>query len=370
MLKRKRRTGKLLTPAAFFDDLVEKRFAGNVWFRRDEAARAHFIATKELSCLYGCGDIAYGGTVSNFDKHVTKSKHTENVVRSTSRKDIKSMFKTQAPLEAYSSPIMDTRAVVVMQASRFAPRSNVARLYSRNMLEMAAAVTKVQGDSAFSQGNVQRDMAHGGKMLREEIRRIVTGTVGALVIDEANTKFSGHTKAFGIVWASSHIAKPVLLKIVLHMSADYALDEDGPDGVKPSVHAARAIKATLEEMGINLETSVTAIIADNAIFNDAVAKQLGVERLRCVSHALALAYAKLTEPFVRFRDATLGLSALLSAGGGTIRRDVLRKDGINVDVLHCVSTRWGQVLDTGCALLEPVEGIILFEKIRNVMIAK
>lgn len=370
--KRKRRaTTKQMKPGEYFDDLVERRFKCDLWFRHDEAARTHFIATKELTCLYGCGNVAYGGTVGNFIKHVKYQKHKTNIVSNKKRQDVLSMFKAQAPLESYLSPMMDLRASVVLNASRYAPRTNIQQIYASKILDIAVAVTKAQGDSAFSQGNVQRDMKHGGEMLREEIRATVKGTVGALVIDEANTKFGGHSKAFGIVYASPHITKPVLLKIVLHMSKDYAFDDDGPDGVKPSVHAVRAIKATLEEMHIDLGTQVTAIIADNAIFNDAIAKLLGVERLRCVSHALALAYAKLTEPFTRFRDASLGLSAFLSAGGGTIRRDVLRKGGINVDVLHCVSTRWGQVLETGTALLEQTpEGSIVFEKIRNIMIAQ
>ena len=44
----------------------------------------HFIATKDLTCLYGCGDVAYGGTVGNFKKHVYK-KYKVNIVSTCAR---------------------------------------------------------------------------------------------------------------------------------------------------------------------------------------------------------------------------------------------------------------------------------------------
>jgi hypothetical protein len=93
-------------------------------------------------------------------------------------------------------------------------------------------------------------------------------------------------------------------------------------------------------------------VADNAFFNDAVARWLGLPRLRCVPHSLQLTWVEVTRPFDLFVACTSGVSALLGAGGGTSRKDAVRNAGLVPERLHCVPTRWGQTERVGRYLLE------------------
>ena len=108
---------------------------------------------------------------------------------------------------------------------------------------------------------------------------------------------------------------------------------------------------------------VTCMVGDNAFFNDALARWLGIPRLRCLPHACQLVWLAVTSFFPLFATCTSGISALLGAGGGTSRKDLVRKQGMKVESLHCVVTRWGQTDKVASYLLEDGN----FEKLRGLI---
>lgn len=311
-------------------------------------------------------------TSANFYKHIARQKHKDNLAKKSAASGSGSLAlafaRQSAAAPSYAATAEQIRSVIVLNALRFMPRSRVGSVITPETVALAGELFKVQGTSALSQGNMSRAVLRGGEMLREAMRAKLEGTVGSLVVDEANSDFGGRQKVLGIVYASPQIGRPVLLKIIVHVKDDFELDEEDEEGNKPSALAARAVRTVLEEMGVNLETQVTAFIADGALINDAIAKLLGLVRLHCVSHALQLAFSKVTPHFKRFRDATLGLSAFLSAGGGTQRASALREEGITTSKLHCVSTRWRQPAETADYLLEAMGDSIVLEKVRAIMI--
>jgi hypothetical protein len=130
----------------------------------------------------------------------------------------------------------------------------------------------------------------------------------------------------------------------------------------PSQRAAQAIFRVLRNLGLDIN-QFTCMVADNANFNDALAKLLGIPRLRCVPHALQLVWAEVTKLFDLFITCTSGVSALLGAGGGTSRKNLVRSVDLVPTSLHCVSTRWGQTAKVAEYLLEGAN----FDTLRTVM---
>ena len=112
-----------------------------------------------------------------------------------------------------------------------------------------------------------------------------------------------------------------------------------------------------------------ALMADNCSFADALARELGVERLRCVPHILALVFAQLSFRFKLFMLCTAGLSAIIHAGGGLERQKAMEDAGLNVPSLKCLTTRWNQTHDAGAYLLSTPEGASRpgFETVRELL---
>jgi hypothetical protein len=96
----------------------------------------------------------------------------------------------------------------------------------------------------------------------------------------------------------------------------------------------------MDRLGLTID-QVTCFIGDNAYFNDAIAKYLGVTRLRCMPHSLALVFAELTCLFPLYTTTTSGLSAVLTAGGSVKRVEAVKEAKLLPSNLHCVTTRWG-----------------------------
>ena len=264
---------------------------------------------------------------------------------------------------------------------RYTAFSNVGKFYTRDSLAVAqslmggssASSISSDGNPLPSGGTTHRAQEEAIDLLDDEVKRIIASTMGAIVLDEANTKFSGRAKALAHMYGSAAVGKPLLMGCIMDLR-DYLEDGEDAAGVKPSVRAARAIRADYEKKGLDINKVATCIVGDNAAFIDAVAAELGLPRLRCIPHCLALVYAVLSAPFKRFVTATAGLAALRHAGGGTARDDALREAGIEPRHLNCKGTRWGQVLAVGENLVSAVgeatsaaEETILFSRIRAVI---
>ncbi len=137
--------------------------------------------------------------------------------------------------------------------------------------------------------------------------------------------------------------------------------------------AAELVKRECAEIGVDIDTQVTCAVGDNASFVDAVARKLGLPRGRCGPHSFVLIFTALTKRFNLFTVATLSLSSVLRAGGGTRREAALRDAGIAPTQLRCVETRWNQLKDVADRLIDrgplpqPAGYQSLFERVRGVM---
>lgn len=221
----------------------------------------------------------------------------------------------------------DARGLLTIYAARYTAPSNIPSLYAGTAMEVAMKLQKL--NKALKDGGmVARAMADGVKLVKNAVKSKLDGQTMCLIVDEATTKFASGQRPMAILLGCSAVGKPILVS--MHWGAGDAAT------------AVESIRHVLNEYRVNLETQITCMIGDNVTFNDALASGLGLPRLRCIPHSLQLVFEKIAAPFKRFRTATLGLSRVLTAGGGMKRREALRAAGLLTDRLHCVNTRWNQ----------------------------
>ena len=97
---------------------------------------------------------------------------------------------------------------------------------------------------------------------------------------------------------------------------------------------------------------MTAGVGDLAPFEKAMYRELGIPSLICIPHALAIVFQKLTAGFKIFETFTIGLSALLNAGGGTHRSAAIDAAGMDARWFRCLVTCWCQLRNVAQNLLE------------------
>jgi len=108
--------------------------------------------------------------------------------------------------------------------------------------------------------------------------------------------------------------------------------------------------------------------ADSSAQNVAVSEALDLPLFNCLAHILYNIFQAITKDFKLFELVTLGLSSVISSGGGTRRPAALRDAGLSRSKLHCSPTRWNQLYDTAMYLRErDAAGISNFEKVRDVL---
>ena len=100
---------------------------------------------------------------------------------------------------------------------------------------------------------------------------------------------------------------------------------------------------------------MTAGVGDLAPFEKAMYRELGIPSLICIPHALAIVFQKLTAGFKIFETFTIGLSALLNAGGGTHRSAAIDAAGMDARWFRCLVTRWCQLHTVAKNLLQDAQ---------------
>ena len=86
---------------------------------------------------------------------------------------------------------------------------------------------------------------------------------------------------------------------------------------------------------------------DNVTFNDGVCRFLGIQRVKCAPHGLALIVKAALAKFANYRALTLKLSSLINAGGTKKRVVSLRKAGLQPAKLAAYADRFTSVLAVG-----------------------
>lgn len=287
------------------------------------------------------------------------------------------------------------RAFTVLEASCYAPKTNLHLLLgSGSQIAASAALLNARG-KGITEGTVAASMALGVTLLREHVAHEIRGCPVWIAVDGATTWVDGGHKPMGVLigceekltvpyWAGLIFEEPDFDEWGAAGAILAPPDADGEDAgdaggaaaaapappKPPSMRAAESIEVMLKELGIDKAKQVTCFIGDNEAFNTALARYLGVPRLRDVPHGLQLAWLAIIAQFKLFSTITSGLSALLSAGGGTARKDAVRAAGLKLSRLQCLTTRWGTTDDMARYLImEKNEdtGLTNFETLRGVL---
>jgi hypothetical protein len=382
---------------------------------------------RELFCI-ACKEVISARHGPNVHVHLATAKHIRGwtllqspppLSSSSSSSTISGAFARQAAAQAASSSasssanstafaeaLADAQAALAVHAVRNGvSKAAVERVYSEGASFIANTMwAKGRG---MSGGTVARAFTRGTAMVNDALREwLVDAGYLCLSTDEASTLHLGRARPLGVMVYSSTKEKWVMLGALTDLDPD---DEPGVnDGLTetgevagsgagagagagasssasaaaaataadsidntPSGIACRRVDNLLCSYGIEKATRIVGMVGDCAPFEEALAKKLGVPLILCVPHVLALALGTVNTRFPLFVACTNGLSTVVTSGGGLSRADALRAGGVSPSSIHCVSTRWLQLHDTGEYELSPVKGgdsaDIVLERIRAVL---
>jgi hypothetical protein len=357
-----------------------------------------FLEKKDLTCKLCATTISGARNLANVSRHFTTASHMEKLGRLL-KPPPNTLYRfsvaagAAAPLDVSK---FDRRALLAMGAVGCGvDKSNVHKLYSGCMGTLAQMLMSTGGAPA-SATTVARDLKRGVTMLDEKMKEKLKGKFVAVCVDEATCRLGGRGRPLGLLLEGAGL-EPILVDLFWSLR-----DEEAGEGAaggghpllamgqamgaaagggggggggggaaaplprRPSEVAAVRIKERLAELGVPLE-NVTCLMADNSFFGDALANILNVMRARCTSHVLALCFEALVKELKLFVLCTSGLSAVISAGGGTARREALRAAGLTPSSLSCVATRWCQQQDVAAYLLSEVNGERVFLTVRKLL---
>lgn len=203
----------------------------------------------------------------------------------------------------------------------------IATVYGNSSpLLLCIELLKREGQNFGGHGTVDRDCDEALKLLMERVRTHVAGTFGSLIADGASLK---DAKAIAVLYSTHQrrVKQPVLLSVVF----PDPLDESGDVATYDYAAAAADIKAAAATVGIDISKQCPCLMGDNVSFNNAVATELGIDRGRCMPHALSLVAKHATKHLPLFKELIQDASAVISAGGTSKRAAELRSPAFNLN---------------------------------------
>jgi hypothetical protein len=363
-----------------------------------------FLDSKELTCKLCATTISGAANSANLSRHFKIASHKDKLARLL-QPPANSLLRAMSFSGAAAAPMADAakadrRALLAMGAVGCGvDKSNVHKLYSGAMGTLAQQLMS-SGSAPASARTVARDLTRGVELLDVVIKHKLKGQFVSLCVDEATCRLGGRGRPLGLLVEGAGLEEPILLDLfwslrdeeagagaaggghpllamgpAMGVAAGGGGGGDGGGGGggaavplprRPSEVAAARIKQRLAELGVPFE-NVTSLMADNSSFGDALANNLNVMRTRCTSHVLALCFEALVKELKLFVLCTSGLSAVISAGGGTARREALRAAGLTPSSLSCVATRWCQQEEVAAYLLSEVNGERVFLTVRKLL---
>jgi hypothetical protein len=356
------------------------------WVRNTSVGLADWGSSRRVWCIY-CRQYANGTHFPNVKRHGDGDGHKKREKERTvpASGNVLTQLQGSAAKGAPAKVGMDdARALMVALAAPSASKTALPSLLGEDSLVFKAAALLNMHGHGVTKGTVAPALSRGVELMEGRIRELLrpsTREVNAKTVvmpryvalgaDEATTKIGGGHRPMVIIIVCAELGKSFCVDLVFseedEVESGGGSSGSGSGGApRPSAVAAKSILAALKALDLTID-QVTCFVGDNANFNDAVAEELGVPRLRCIPHSLALVFHKLTAPFTLFATCTSGLSALMGAGGGTSRKESMRKADLNVSRMHCVVTRWCSLQHMAQYLLELKEGKMVFDLVRGVM---
>jgi hypothetical protein len=175
------------------------------------------------------------------------------------------------------------------------------------------------------------------ELVKEKIKEAVKGQIGSLVTDGATLK---HDKAVAIMFLCNSV--PYMLSLVFPSSLDD--EEGGKLAVYNFEEAAEDVRRACREYGID-EDNCVCIMGDNVPFNDALAREMGLVRGKCLVHALALQAKHGAQHIPDFKHLVFTAGGLINAGGGGKKREELIAAGLQPSKMVALRTRFMSHID-------------------------
>jgi hypothetical protein len=309
------------------------------WVAVGPEAEAKF-AQKErwVSCTACKVNIKCETTLTNATKHASSASHLRMVSEAATQCKLPLADAATAG-QVHRELRVGLRAAFTASVSSLVPKSLMGVLYGPSHLE-AANLLHRHSMTIGAAGTVDRDVALALEQHVKDIAAAVKDQFGALIVDGASLPdlFEGTVKPLAVMFSMSRHGPPLGLGYVKNTTGT-------------AKEAAEEIRRLLAKFGIN-EDNVVCLVGDNVAFNDVLAEDLGVLRMKCIPHSLALVLKAVTNAFPAWEVMTAKLGATLSAGGGHKRSVALEAKGVKPHAITGYPNRWGSTLEVAKTLLD------------------
>jgi len=323
------------------------------------SARDYFIRTASVACIccknHGNFVEVNGNDPSNVSKH-EGTRHNENwsnhgqaahlnLLLAKQRQKVLDQPLIQRRKDAAQGLRKVTAAVIVGGGTN---PHQVERIFGvKSSIPEALEVLRSASMSFGACTTIRSDLKDISLQVKELIKKRVKLTTGALVIDGATLN---HEHGMGVGYLSAYLPEPLFLGMIFAEE-----DPDAEDGWSyPATRCSDDIKIMLNEYGIATK-QIVCLMGDNVTFNDKVAEILGLERGKCIAHALSLTVKKSVLSLPGFKELVVTSSGILYAGGSSSRAAALRKLGVDPKTIYVYPNRFGSVLGPAAARLENFE---------------
>ena len=308
------------------------------------AAKSFFESTVKVKCTLCEKTISCISNVYNFDSHVASTAHEENEAKAnkTAKKTfVQTMLKptTEADARALEEAAQALRVVTHSQLIARAPPAAIAKILGPGEMRTQLRLIGKAGLNVAGESTMREDGIKGGALMNTQLAAVVMGKFGAITADGASRKFgqAESKKPMLLMFNCTELPKPVALAL---------LYPDKTTGAFPADVAAKAIVAALARFGIHDVTKViTAFVGDNVSFNDKLARELGVQRLKCLPHALALLIKAFTAKLPLATVLSLKTGSVIFAGGSGKRAAELEARELLPSKMRGYANRFYDVLE-------------------------
>ena len=353
------------------------------WVSKEPEDEEAFMRERILTCLWCASSVSGKSKMNNALAHADGAEHKRKGDSYRSQPKIGSAFQQQQQQQAPPSQerVKKLRGVLALSAMGRTTKRGAVALFSDRNLQLASFLTHKAG-SALGQPNTHSvvDAAYDTAydLMMDMVRELTKDQPMSVLLDEGSTSFAGRARPLAITLCLTGM-KPICLDLVWDYRRSYELPEDddeegwhpllllgramAPDQAGgggaaplagggaapqakaelPSVRMAKHVRSRLEYVGINIETQVTGVMSDSANLMTAIARELGLPRLECLAHMLHDVSEAASKPFKLYHLMTVGLSTVLTAGGGVNRDNALHSAGVAKSKCKCIRTRWGRV---------------------------
>jgi len=293
----------------------------------------HYLKTGEIFCVI-CEDpkpIKVGSSTGNISQHEQSKAHKQastahgapggsNPFERAAAGSKKVLTPEQ--LEAREESQLRLRALLhaLMVGTGTNPAQLVKQHHSTGLISQASAALRGTSHAAgSSEATVSRDCSKAEELLDKEVAGLLKGEFYSMGADGTNIR---RNKCQIILLNCARIGEPLVVDLVFPADAEGFSDNPVYDFTKaaPDVEKAMAKIGAEKSMCVGFE-------ADNTGCQDALARALNLQRLKCGAHAtnlaaLGLKRLKLFKPLVK------DLSKLIHLGGGFKRSLELEELGL------------------------------------------